>query len=407
MKSRCRFSTAQVWAGVCALLVTGAVGGEQSAPARLTFVKVFRGSMPEYVRIAVEESGNATYQGGAAGHPDEPESFRLSPPVVNRLFGLAAQLVYFQGVELESGLRVANLGQKTFLYERGEQRGEASFNHTRSVAAQELQQWFERIARGRFLARELEHRLVFDRLGLPETLREFEREYNSGQLVDPEAFVGVLERIASDPRLMQIAKNRAQSLLRRLRGGAALLQLEYGDQASGWYYKVTLADQGGATREARRFTEAANPQRLDLPEGVSRRLWELAQLANYFRAVGPSNDGSGRLRGYRFTYEAGAEQHVVVFATPPTAPLAEMVHLFQQLLAQEYFREQLRKALEEKSLQLQLVLQELDTAIKSDKLIAPRDFVPVLEMIAKANGHHPVVRGLAQELLGRIRSASP
>ena len=380
---------------------------EESATGRLTYEKVFRGSGPEYVRITVIENGEATFQGGSADRPDAPESFQVSPELVARLFALAAQLNYFQGEDLESGKRVAFMGQKTFSYEKGGVRGEATFNHTRRPAADELQVLFDRIARGRILAAQLQHRLLFDRLGLLDTLRELERDFNSGEVADPEQFIPVLERLVADPRLMQLARTRAQSLLRRIRGGAATLQFEYGDLVSGWYYKVILVDQGGATQETRRFSESANPQLLEVPEDVSRRLWELVRLENYFRDGGEYAVPVGRLSGYRITYEAGPELNDVLFSSPPTAPLAEMVQLFQQALTQEQFRQRLRAALDTKSLQLQLVLQELDAALQGHKLMSPREFLPLLEGIAGEDRQHPVVRGLAERLSSRIRASQP
>lgn len=380
---------------------------EETPTGRLTYVKVFRGSAPEYVRITIDENGETTFQGGSADRPDAPESFRLSSSVVARLFGLAAEMSYFRGEVLESGHRVAFMGQKTFTYEKGGVRGEASFNHTRSPAAAELQLLFDRIARGRILAAQLEHRLLFDRLGLLETLREFERDFNAGHIVDPEQFIPVLERLVGDPRLMQLARTRAQSLLRRIRGGAATLQFEYGDLGTGWYYKAIVVDQGGATQEIRRFSEPVSPQRLDLPGDIVQRLWELARLENYFRDRTESREAAERLSGYRLTYEAGAEHRELVFASPPSAVIAEMVQIFQQALTQEQFRRRLRAALDTKSLQLQLVLQELDAAVRSRKLIAPREFVPVLEGIAGEGAQHPTVRGLAERLLAHIREANP
>lgn len=394
---------------LAALALVSVVGGraEQSSTARLTFVKVFRGSAPEYIRIVVDEAGNATFQDGSADRPESPETFQLSAGVVTHLFGLAAELSYFRGEPLESGQRVAFMGEKSFVYEKGGLRGEASYNHTRSEPAQELQRWFERIAHGRILAAQLEHRLLFDRLGLLETLREFEREYNAGGLVDPEQFVPVLERLVADPRLMQLARTRAQSLLRRIRGGAAILQFEYGDSEGGWYYKAVVVDQGGATQEIRRFSETVNPQRLDLPEGFARRLWELARLDNYFRDRVDYQEAGERLSGYRLTYEAGPEHHELTFTAPPSAVIAEMVQIFQQALTQEQFLQRLRAALDSQSLQLQLVLQDLDVAVRDRKLIAPRDFVPLLEGIAGERTQHGVVRGLATQLLTRIRGTVP
>lgn len=380
--------------------------GAEGPSAQLTYVKVFKGSLPEYTRVTIEENGQATYQDGSADQPEAPESFRLSPGTTARLLGLAGDLGYFQNLELDSGERVARMGDKTFSYQKGETRAEVHYNHTKNSTAFELQNWFERIARGRFLARQLEHQVVFDRLGLPETLRIFEREFNAGQLVDPEQFVGVLERIANDARAMGLVKSQAQDLLRRMRGGPARLQLEYGDDETGWYYKMVLVDGGSATEESRRYSDPSNPQRLDLPENISRRLWELARLANYFRDLTTYSESPGRLRGYRLSYEAGPEFRQVVFSAPPDALVAEMVHIFQQSLQQTYFEQRLRAALEGNSIELQVVLQDLDTAIRGDKLLAPSEFIPLLEGIAGGNAQHPVVRGLAERLLAQLRGGS-
>lgn len=392
---------------VLALVAVASGHTEETAPGRISYEKVFRGSSPEYVRITLDENGETTFQGGSADRPDAPESFQLSSTVVARLFGLAAELNHFRSGELDSGYRVAFMGQKTFTYEKGSVRGQASYNHTRSPAAAELQLWFDRIAHGRILAAQLEHRLLFDRLGLLETLREFEREFNAGHIVDPDQFVGVLERLASDPRLMQLARTRAQSLLRRIRGGAATLQFEYGDLERGWYYKIVVVDQGGATQEIRRLNEPASPQRLELPDEVARRLWELARLENYFRGRARYQEVAGRPSGYRLTYEAGAEHNDLQFVTPPSAVLAEMLQIFQQALTQEQFRRRLHTAVDTKSIQLQLILQELDAAVQNRKLMAPREFLPVLEGIAGEGSQHPVVRDLAARLLAHIRQAQP
>jgi len=380
------------------------LAAEEASTVRLMFIKVFKGSQPEYIRISVEENGAATCQGGSAKEPDEPESLQLPPELTARLFSLAAELNFFQHLALDSGQRVAYMGTKTFIYEKGGQRNEVSYNYTQNSTADELSALFEGIARGRYLVQQLEHRLVFDRLGLMETLSLFEREFNAGRLADLQQFTPVLKKIADDRRLMQLARSRAQELLRRTQGAPASLQLEYGDQELRWYYKLVLVRGGSATFEARPFAEPPNPRLLALPEVVVQRLWELAELANYFSDLTGYRELAGRLQGYRFTYQSGTMQHQVVFATPPNAVVGEMVHLVRQILQQEYYRDRLRAAMEKESMLLQVVLQELEAAVRANKLLDPTEFEPALEGIANGEAHHALVRERAGRVLALIRA---
>lgn len=376
----------------------------EASTARLTFIKVFKGSQPEYIRISVEENGQATYQGGAAEKPDEPESLQLSPELTAQLFSLAAELSYFHNLALDTGQRIAYMGKKTFIYETAGQRNEVSYNYTQNDAAEKLRALFEGLARGRYLLRQLEQQLVFDRLGLMETLGLFERDLNAGRLVDLEQFAPVLQRIADDPRLMQLARARARELLGRTQGAPASLQLEYGDQESGWYYKLVLVRGGSATFEARPFADPPNPRLLALPGAVVERVWELGELANYFSDLSGYRELAGRLKGYRFTFQSGATHHQVAFSVPPNAVVAELVHIVQQVLQQEYYRDRLRTAMEKESLLLQVVLQELEAAVRANKLLDPTEFAPALEGIAHGEAHHALVRERAERLLTLIRA---
>jgi len=386
----------------CALPV---LAGDDAA-ARLTFTKLFRERAPEYVRVTVTEDGRATYQGGTEDDPGEPESFRLSAEVTARMFALAAELNNFRGVALEARQQVANLGRKTFIFERGGERSEVTYNYTQNHAGDELQRLFEKIARGRHLSQQLEARLVYDRLGVLETLREFEREFNTGGLVDLEQFVPVLQSIGADRQVMRLAQTRAQRLLARIRGGGRRLQIEHGDQGSGWYLRLAVDDGGAAAYEERRFNQPPVERPLALPPAVTARLWELARQANYFRGQASSAYAEAQLNGYRLLYEAGAEHNEVAFTTAPDAVLAEIAYLFQRVVRQEEFRQRLQAAVEEKSVTLQVVLQELEAAVQAGGVAEPKDFVPLLEKIAGAGDTHPRVREQAERLLARIRSGA-
>jgi hypothetical protein len=374
---------------------------------RLTFIKAFEGSNPEYIRITLEESGQATYQGGSIDSPDEPEPLQLSPQFTSHAFSLVAQLQYFQGIQLDVERRVAYMGKKTFIYEDDSRRAEVSYNFTTNKAAEELRQLLENLARSRVLIAELQHRLVFDRLGLMESVRKLERQFNDGRLAEVEQFIPVLEKVVADSRLMELARTRARSLLRRFRGEPATLNLEYGDQQQNRYYKMVFVEGGAVTFEARRFDQASNPELLNLPPAAVERVWQLVRVADYFSNLADYQEPLGRLGGYRFTYESGPAHHQVAFSTPPGAAVSELVHVFRQVLRQEYYRDRLKAAVEEKSLMLQVILQEMEAAVARNELVNPEEFGPTLEGIAQSKAQHEIVRSQAQRLLARIRETEP
>jgi hypothetical protein len=376
----------------------------ESPAARLTFIKVFKGRVPEYMRVTLAESGEATYQGGSEMDPGDAETFRVSAGVTARVFALAAQLNYFRGVVLDSRRDVADLGRKTFVWERGGEQAEATYNFTENKAADELQRLCEGLGRGRHWIREIESRLVFDRLGVLGVLRDFERDFNSGTLVDVEQFVPILERVAADRRLMRLAQTRAQHLLDRIRGGGSRFQFEYGDQRSGWYTRVTV-EGGTASYEHRPFHQPPQEKPLPFPRSALVRLGELLREARYLSGRVSSGYAESQLNGYRLQYEAGVEHNEVAFAQPPDAVLAEIVSLCRRALRQEDLRVRLLTASEEKSVTLQVVLQELEEAVAANAVIEATEFVPLLDKIAENAECHPVVREQAGRLLVQIRAS--
>lgn len=376
---------------------------EGSAPARLTYEMVFEGSAPEYIYLRVQEDRQAVYRGGRADEPDEPDSFRVSEQVSRRLFGLAAALHHFRGAHLQSPRTVARMGRKIFVYEKGGQRAEVSYNFTENATAKELQQLCEQVARGRYHVRQLKFHLVFDRLGIMNALQRFESDLNKGRLVDLDQFAPVLESVTRDRRLLNLAQSRAQELLRRVRARRPRLSLEYSNQETGWYYRLVVEGENIVTLESRRVDRRPNPRPVALPAVAVQRLLELVAQANYFR--GMTSSVVEQRSGYRLTYSAGAEKNQTAFLTPPTATLAEMTHIFQQVLQQEHLRGRLQAAVEENSIMLQVILQEFEQAVSRDALIAPEDFVPLLELVARGSRYHELARKQAGRLLARVRAA--
>lgn len=189
---------------------------ETSTLSKLTYTKTLKGSVPEYICISVNASGAGTYEGRKLDEPPNPLPIQLSPAVVARLFALTQDLGYFRGNDLESHKKVANMGQKVFTYQQGNEISRAEFNYTLNRQAQELSELFEKIASVEQHLTTLEFSMKYDTLGLPAELRQIQIDLANGALADPQLLVPSLEKISRNSRYMHLAQSRAQDILQRI-----------------------------------------------------------------------------------------------------------------------------------------------------------------------------------------------
>jgi hypothetical protein len=185
--------------------------------AKITYRRVFKGSVPEFIEIKVGENEAATFEIRQLDEDPDPESFEVSPAVRQKIFELAAALKNFAVGNLDVQKRIANLGQKTFRYERDSEVHETSFNYTLDTTANQLTQIFEGLARQEGDLVTLQRRVKYDRLGVNDALRQFEYDLEHRLLPEPERVVPVLDEIAADSRFMDIARTRARALAERIR----------------------------------------------------------------------------------------------------------------------------------------------------------------------------------------------
>jgi hypothetical protein len=192
----------------------------QSQPAdgsvTLSYTKVLKDSVPEYLAITVHPDGTGTYDGRKLDEASTPRPLKLSPSTTQRLFGLASELGNFASIDLESHKQVANLGLKTFTFEAGAQKNRCEFNYTLNRRAQELTDLFEGIATVERHLVSLEYGMKYDHLSLPKELLQIQIDLDSKAMADPQLLVGTLEQIAHNPRYLHVAQVRAQDLLQRV-----------------------------------------------------------------------------------------------------------------------------------------------------------------------------------------------
>jgi hypothetical protein len=184
---------------------------------QLYFSKSFPGSTPAYVAISVDKSGAGDYR--EDDKDDSPVHFQLSQSDAASMFDLAAKLGYFDR-PLESPLKVAFMGKKTFRFVDGEKKGEVKFNFSEDPAAQALADCFERISESEQLLTALGVSAKYDHLGVMQSLLLLESAYDHKRIVDPAQFLPLLDRIAKNESYMHQARMRAAGLADQFRCGA-------------------------------------------------------------------------------------------------------------------------------------------------------------------------------------------
>jgi hypothetical protein len=185
-----------------------------AAAPRLFYSKYFKGSVPEFASITVDRSGQATYQD--AKDDDNPIHIQMTDAETQELFDLADKLEHFQH-PIESGLKVANMGTKTFRFESGTETHEVQFNYSTDTSAQALLECFERIAESEqdFIA--LDRAAHYDKLGVNDALLVLEISMDHKRVVAVQQFLPLLDRIAKNESYLHIARERAANLADAIR----------------------------------------------------------------------------------------------------------------------------------------------------------------------------------------------
>jgi hypothetical protein len=180
----------------------------------VTFSRSFPGSVPPFFLISVEKDGRAVYK--EAVDDEIPIEFRLQPAEAAEIFALSEKLGWFTR-PVESGLKVAKTGVKTFRYEEGAKKSQVEFNYSLDLNAQKLLDWFERIAetQRRFIT--LSNATRFDRIGVNDALLLLEAARDDGRTVSLEQFLPLLDRIAKNEAFLHMARARAARLAESIR----------------------------------------------------------------------------------------------------------------------------------------------------------------------------------------------
>ena len=181
---------------------------------RICYSKSFPGSVPAYVSITLDQNGGGEYK--EAPEDDQPLSFQMADTDTAEMFALAKKLNHFSR-PLESNLKVANMGLKTFCFEHREVKHEVKFNFTEEPEARLLVNWFERISETEQYLIQLDRAARYDKLGVNQALLMMDAAIARKRLVALDQLLPILDRIANNETYMHIARARAAGLAEAVR----------------------------------------------------------------------------------------------------------------------------------------------------------------------------------------------
>jgi hypothetical protein len=174
---------------------------------------------PQWYSISISSTGAVTYKSQprlqdheTAGDPFTME-FTATEETRTRIFDLAKATNYFQG-DFEFKGNIAKTGTKTLTYRDGDKESHTTINYSGNPQLMQEVSIFQNISNTMELGRRLAFQIRFDKLGVDALLKRMEELDKQGSLLEIQAIEPVLKQIATDRSFMNIARQRAQRLLR-------------------------------------------------------------------------------------------------------------------------------------------------------------------------------------------------
>ena len=178
--------------------------------AQLVMSKSFPGSVPEFSEVRIDASGNAEYREDPKD--EDPLKFQISEEDRQTIWDLVDKLGHFTR-PLESGLKIARMGDKTFRWEKNS----VTFNYSEDEDAKTLLDWYEKICETERAYIALETAAKYDKLGVEKALLQLEISWDSKRIVAPQQMLPMLDRIAKNEGFMHMARSRAADLADAMR----------------------------------------------------------------------------------------------------------------------------------------------------------------------------------------------
>jgi hypothetical protein len=199
---------------VLGLLPLAAWAAEENDNVTVTYTKSFPGSAPAYVEILLGKDGAGVYKEDPKD--EDPLHFQLTAKEWEQILDLTQKLDRFTR-PVESGLKVANMGMKTFRYEGAGGPHEVKFNYSEDPNARDLNDVFEKIVDTERALIDLETAVRFDKLGAQNAILRIEILRDQKRLISQQQFLPMLDRVAKNESFLHMARDRAAGLAEDIR----------------------------------------------------------------------------------------------------------------------------------------------------------------------------------------------
>ena len=196
--------------------------GEQNPTVpTITYDRMWEAYTPQNVVITVQSTGATKYvsrnpQKPKAEQEADPEytlQFTMSKQNRDKLFLGAKGADYFHGDFRYTKHPVSSTGKKTLTYADQSRHFETTYDYSENKDIEEITNLFQGISNTIEHGRKLQFLRRFDRLGLEAELKGMESAAEGHNLEELQVIAPLLEEIAKDRAILNIARERAKRLL--------------------------------------------------------------------------------------------------------------------------------------------------------------------------------------------------
>jgi hypothetical protein len=195
--------------------------GAPSVPT-VTFNVFWAAYTPQEYSICVTSLGSARYLSRNPTHPPDANGvrdedyvleFTMSEANLRKVFLLTEQANFFDGQFDYTKHAIASTGKKTLSYADAARRFHTTYNWSENAAIDQLTKIFGGISNTIEHGRKLQFLRRYDKLGLEAELKGVEHLAQGQDLAEIQIIAPILENIANDSAILNIARQRARRLL--------------------------------------------------------------------------------------------------------------------------------------------------------------------------------------------------